>query len=101
MAKYIIASTKLNDDGTVHSVSHPIEVDSDMVNTIKIFDKIYVKQKHGHWINDKGLYRCSVCNNFTNTGWANCIPIEYMNKTMKYCNNCGARMDGEEDGTDR
>ena len=52
--------------------------------------------KHGRWINDKGLYKCSVCNNFTITGWANCIPIEHMNKTMKYCNNCGARMDGEE-----
>lgn len=47
--------------------------------------------KHGRWINDKGLYKCSVCNNFTITGWD--IPIEQMNKTMKYCNNCGARMD--------
>jgi len=53
--------------------------------------------KHGKWVNDNGLYRCSVCNNFTITGWASCIPIEQMNKTMKYCNNCGAKMDGEED----
>lgn len=53
--------------------------------------------KHGKWINDKGLYKCSVCNEFTITGWANCIPIEQMNKTMKYCNNCGAKMDGRED----
>ena len=53
--------------------------------------------KHGKWINDNGLYKCSVCNEFTITGWANCIPIEQMNKTMKYCNNCGAKMDGEED----
>ena len=53
-------------------------------------------RKHGRWINDKGLYKCSVCNEFTITGWANCISIEQMNKTMKYCNNCGARMDGGE-----
>ena len=55
---------------------------------------IEAEPKHGWWINDKGLYKCSVCNNFTITGWD--IPIEQMNKTMKYCNNCGARMDGEE-----
>lgn len=53
--------------------------------------------KHGRWINDKGLYKCSICNNFTITGWANCIPIEQMNKTMKYCNNCGAKMDEVEE----
>lgn len=52
---------------------------------------------HGKWINDKGLYKCSVCNNFTITGWANCISIEQMNKTMKYCNNCGAKMKGVEE----
>ena len=51
--------------------------------------------KHGRWINDNGLYKCSVCNTFTITGWANCIPIDYMNKTMRYCPNCGARMDME------
>ena len=50
--------------------------------------------KHGKWINDQGLYKCSICNNFTITGWN--IPIEQMNKTMKYCNNCGAKMDGGE-----
>jgi hypothetical protein len=52
--------------------------------------------KHGRWINDNGLYKCSSCKEYTITGWANCIPIEHMNKTMKYCNNCGARMDGGE-----
>ena len=51
--------------------------------------------KHGRWINDKGLYKCSVCNNFIITGWD--IPIEQMNKTMKYCNNCGAKMDEVEE----
>ena len=56
-----------------------------------------VTVKHGRWINDNGLYKCSVCNEFTITGWANCIPIEQMNKTMKYCNNCGAKMDEVEE----
>ena len=58
----------------------------------------YEPIKYGHWIHDNGLYKCSVCNNFTITGWANCIPIEQMNKTMKYCNNCGARMDEVKHG---
>lgn len=53
--------------------------------------------RHGKWINDKGLYKCSVCNEFaTIAGFANCIPIEQMNKVMKYCNNCGAKMDLDE-----
>lgn len=56
--------------------------------------------RHGHWINDEGLYKCSVCNNFaTIAGYANCIPIEQMNKTMKYCNSCGAKMDEVNDET--
>lgn len=52
--------------------------------------------KHGQWINDNGLYKCSACNTFTITGWANCIPIERMNKTMPYCPHCGAKMGAEE-----
>ena len=56
------------------------------------------ERKRGHWINDKGLYRCSVCNDFSITGWADCIPIEQMNKAMKFCNNCGADMRGENNG---
>ena len=64
------------------------------INAIPIVDAEPIK--HGRWINDKGLYKCSICNNFTITGWANCIPIEQMNKTMKYCNNCGAKMDLDE-----
>ena len=53
------------------------------------------EMRHGRWVNDNGLYKCSACNTFTITGWANCIPIAQMNKTMRYCNNCGARMDIE------
>lgn len=53
--------------------------------------------KHGHWINNNGLYQCSLCKEYTVMGWASCISIEYMNKTMKYCNNCGAKMDGGEE----
>lgn len=85
MAKYVISATRLNDDGTIYSVSHPIEVDSDMINTIKIFDKIYVKQKHGKWVkNDNGTYSCSEC-----YSW---IPNE-QHDYAKYCLCCGVKMD--------
>lgn len=53
--------------------------------------------KHGKWIDDKGLYRCSVCNNLWTTWWAVVVPEERMYKEMKYCPNCGAKMDGGED----
>lgn len=55
--------------------------------------------KHGHWINDKGLYKCSVCNELWCHWWVNTVPIEKMNKMMRFCPNCGAKMsEVEEDG---
>lgn len=55
--------------------------------------------KHGRWIKDgeaSALYKCSICGTLCSlVGYANCIPIEQMNKTMKYCNSCGAKMDGK------
>lgn len=53
--------------------------------------------KHGKWINDKGLYRCSVCNYLWTSFWAVVVPEERMYKEMKYCTNCGAKMDGGEE----
>lgn len=53
--------------------------------------------KRGKWTNDGkayALYQCSACNEFcTVAGYANCIPEERMYKTMKYCPNCGAKME--------
>ena len=42
--------------------------------------------RHGHWINDIGYagWTCSECGDHEG------------NKTDKYCHNCGAKMDGEE-----
>ena len=52
--------------------------------------------KHGRWVNDKGLYKCSECNELWTHWWVNVVPIERMNKIMKYCPNCGAKMDADE-----
>ena len=52
--------------------------------------------KHGKWVTDKGIYKCTECNGLcTVAGWANCIPEEQMYRVFKFCPNCGARMDGE------
>lgn len=86
MAKYIIASTRLNDDGSVNSVSHPIEVDSDTINTIKILDKTYILEKHGQWIDTGSGQECSVCG-----------EIQYgYDSYRNYCACCGAKMYGGE-----
>ena len=53
--------------------------------------------KHGKWINDKGLYKCSVCNELWSHWWAIVVGDERMNKMMKFCPNCGADMRGETD----
>lgn len=48
--------------------------------------------KHGKWINDKGLYKCTACNNvLTVAGWD--IPEEQIYKSFKFCPNCGAMME--------
>lgn len=55
--------------------------------------------KHGKWVNDKGLYKCTACNDHcTVAGWADCIPEEQMYKVFKFCPNCGAKMERSENG---
>ena len=57
--------------------------------------------KRGKWIKDGdayALYKCSVCNDVCPAvGYADCIPEERMYKIMKYCPNCGARMERREE----
>ena len=59
-----------------------------------------IEPKRGKWIKDGetyALYKCSACNDFcTVVGYANCISEERMYKTMKFCPNCGARMERNE-----
>ena len=92
MAKYIIAATRLNDDGSIHSESHPIEVDSDTINIIKIFDKTYIQEKHGKWIftPTTGRYRCSACEKEDKI-------IPWGRPPFDYCPNCGAKMNEVEE----
>ena len=71
----------------------------------KVYDKIMglptIEPRRGKWIKDGeayALYKCSVCNDFfPAVGYADCIPEERMYKTMKYCPNCGAKMERSED----
>ena len=58
---------------------------------------IETEPKRGRWIYDGkggyGLYKCSECNEFWSHWYADVIPIERMNKILKFCPNCGAIMD--------
>lgn len=63
--------------------------DTDRLRELPTIDTV----KHGKWINDKGLYRCSACDNLWTTWWAGVVPEERMYKEMKYCPNCGAQME--------
>lgn len=52
----------------------------------------------GHWIKDKGIYKCTACNSLcTVAGWADCIPEKQMYKVFRFCPNCGAMMDEVEE----
>jgi len=57
----------------------------DLLDNLPIAD--VVKVRHGHWINDIGYagWTCSECGDHEG------------NKTDKYCHNCGAKMDGENE----
>ena len=54
-----------------------------------------LERKRGKWINDRGLYRCSCCNQLWAEWWTAAKPIERMNKEMPYCPMCGS-YNGEE-----
>lgn len=48
--------------------------------------------KHGRWINENFCTRCSACGNMT-------IYDKYSREVESdYCPNCGAKMEGEENG---
>lgn len=51
------------------------------------------ERKKGKWLNDKGLYKCSSCNELWTHWWAVCMEPERMYKEMKYCPYCGAKME--------
>lgn len=51
-------------------------------------------RKKDKWINDRGLYKCSCCNQLWTEWWAAAKPIEQMNKDMLFCPMCGADMRG-------
>lgn len=60
-----------------------------------------IEPRHGKWIKDGvsySLYKCTACNDLcTVAGYADCIPEKQMYRSFKFCPNCGAKMEGEED----
>lgn len=73
----------------------------------KLFERVFnsvptidvPERKVGKWIDNNGLYQCSVCKHiWSELWWTSICPIDRMNKMMRFCPNCGARMKGEEDG---
>ena len=53
------------------------------------------ERKRGEWINDRGLYKCTSCNQFWAEGWASSKPIERMKKEVPYCPMCGSYNGGK------
>ena len=54
-------------------------------------------RKVGKWIDNNGLYQCSVCKHiWSELWWTSVCPIDRMNKMMRFCPNCGSLMKGEK-----
>ena len=97
----LIDRDKLEKDGWYLSRNYHQDLQTCVYETKKISDVPIVDAapvKHGKWINDNDLYKCTACNDLcTVAGWANCISEKQMYKVFKYCPNCGARMDAKDD----
>ena len=50
--------------------------------------------KHGKWVREESVYRCSVCDNLWTGWWATIAPVERVYAAMQYCPYCGSKMDG-------
>ena len=53
------------------------------------------ERKTGKWIDNNGLYQCSVCKHiWSELWWTETCPIDRMNKMMHYCPNCCSKAEG-------
>lgn len=79
--------------------AYNVVVDGSVFKVVQVetlYELPTIDPKKGKWINDRGLYRCSACDNLWTSWWAVVVPEERMCKEMKYCPNCGAMMERSE-----
>lgn len=76
---------------------HLVIITSELFNWMKS-GRSTEQRKCGQWVDDKGLYKCTACNALcTIVGWARCISEEQMYRMVKYCPNCGAKMEADHE----
>ena len=58
-------------------------------------DELPSAERHGRWIDpeDPTCYKCSICGEYATQEYGLNEPIFW-----RYCPNCGAKMDGEQNG---
>ena len=57
-----------------------------------------VEVVHGHWISKGYKIECSVCEHRVFLGTRDPVIHTEEKNVRKYCHNCGAKMDGGDDG---
>ena len=80
---------------------HPLEwaVSQSSINSIPTIKALSFAERHGRWINDNHLIKCSICRGP--------IPLNKVvlhgeiiwedNRPVNYCPHCGAKMDEERE----
>ena len=84
-----------DDDGTCSKSGDDLR---NLLDDIENLPSAQTERKEGKWIDNKGLYQCSVCKHiWSELWWVESCPIDRMNKIMHYCPNCGAEMEAYDD----
>lgn len=68
------------------------EVCADLMQKLSDLQPVKPQPKTGHWIGDEAYPICSKCNCNIIEEYISCSDYAEMDKPMKFCPNCGAKM---------
>ena len=93
MDDYISRNKALAETWKNPTYTDPLNVLTEIRDRLRVLPAADVQPvRHGHWEDKYGLICCSLCGD----PWA--VDESTMAYSFNYCPNCGARMDGEQNG---
>lgn len=78
------------------SYTDALNVLTEVRDKVRALPPVTPQPKTGHWIGDKAYPICPKCNCNIIEEYISCSDYAEMYKPMKYCPNCGAKMESED-----